>query len=737
MVRQTSCLAAFVCVVLVSTAQGQLVLVSPYEQASGLFGWSVSHAGDVNGDGCGDVVVGAPQESPGTSPDSAGRAYVLSGSTGAVIHCLTSPTEEVDGRFGTTVSCAGDVNGDGVADIVVGACREDPGLTPADAGRAYIVDGATGSVLHSVASPCQEASGHFGTSAADLGDVNGDGYGDVLIGAPEEDPGASPVDAGRAHIFSGTGSPVHALQSPNEEAWGAFGRCVASAGDVDGDGVGDAIVGAPLEDPGPSPMNAGRAYVFSGATGLLIQTLASPSEEVSGQFGAAVAGVGDVDGDRYGDLAVGAPHEDPGPSPDDAGRVYLFSGFSGTLLRAIASPGEEYGGRFGMSLSAVGDAAGSWDLVVAAGAPYEDTPSGPTDAGHLHIHSATTGAFILSLCSPNGEAAGFFGHCVAAAGDINGDGASDMIVGAPHEGPGTSPSDAGRAYLFTPAVRLSGALVGGQLSLQWAPCPGADAYWVYGADNLAYFQPGFSPAYLHRLVVLPGAVTTWLTAAGVHDPAHNWTYSIAGIDSAPAMGTDIELVYDDGDPYSGYYWATAGDGSGVRMTPPQYPAKIVGLSYYISDLDAGGTGGNGSFAARAYDFMAGPGAQLLSVNVTPAETGWVHVDVSSQNVSVNREFVAAMIYDGVNTPSFGYDPVDNNRAWDRWQGSWSPWPETYFMRATVHTAAQPDTQLVICTSNRFGEHDFSTAAYAERRGGGDSPIHERKEADRSSSAGAL
>ncbi len=160
----------------------------------------------------------------------------------------------------------------------------------------------------------------------------------------------------------------------------------------------------------------------------------------------------------------------------------------------------------------------------------------------------------------------------------------------------------------------------------------------------------------------------------------------AAVDAVGGGGGEIvDLIYDDGDPASGYTWGSAGTGSGARMTPPQYPAKILKLSYYITSLDATGTGGNGSFSAKAYDFTGSPGSQLLSVDVTPAATGWVQVDVSSQNVNVNREFVAAMIYDGVNTPGFGYDEQDNGRAWDLWSWGWEAWNETYFMRATVQT----------------------------------------------------
>ncbi len=166
----------------------------------------------------------------------------------------------------------------------------------------------------------------------------------------------------------------------------------------------------------------------------------------------------------------------------------------------------------------------------------------------------------------------------------------------------------------------------------------------------------------------------------------------AAVDAAGGGGGEtVELIYDDGDPYSGYYWNGAGNGSGVTMTPPQYPATIEKLRYYITNLAAGGSG-NGTFSARVFD--TGTGNEITTpVTVTPAGTGWFDVDVSSQNVEVNREFIVAMIYDGINTPAFGYDPVDNQRSWDYVNGEWSPWNETYFMRAIVSTGVGVEEEI--------------------------------------------
>jgi hypothetical protein len=157
--------------------------------------------------------------------------------------------------------------------------------------------------------------------------------------------------------------------------------------------------------------------------------------------------------------------------------------------------------------------------------------------------------------------------------------------------------------------------------------------------------------------------------------------------------TLVELAYDDGDPSGGYYWPGSGYAFGVHMTSPQYPAKILTLSYYIRSLQAGGSG-DGSFTACVFDFDGAPGSPLsAAITVSPAATGWVDVDVSGYNIQVQRDFLVAMVYDGTNTPSLGYDPVDNFRSWD---GSfddtsglwfWITWGETYFIRATVAFSA--------------------------------------------------
>lgn len=433
---------------------GSVTLMSPNERPYGSFGSNVAAAGDVNQDGFPDVIVGASLESPpgisgrrfapGPHP-GAGRVYVFSGQDRSLLYELVSPNEEPSGAFGGSVSGPGDVNQDGFADLLVGAPDEDPGTAPSDCGRAYLFSGRDGSLLFELVSPNEQLVGEFGGSVSGAGDVNQDGFADVIVGAFEEDPG------GRAYLFSGQdGALLFDLVSPNEEEFGGFGTFVSGAGDINQDGSADVIVGASGEDPGNSPQDAGRAYVFSGRGGSLLFQLVSPNEEPTGLFGSAVSGAGDVNQDGFEDVIVGASGEDPGNSPQDAGRAYVFSGQDGSLLYQLVSPNEEGGGRFGWAVSGAGDVDHDGFVDVIVTACLEDPRNSPIDAGRAYIFSGQDGSLLSELVSPNEQVDGVFGRSVSGAGDVNQDGFADVIVGAWNESPGNSPIEAGRAYLFVP-----------------------------------------------------------------------------------------------------------------------------------------------------------------------------------------------------------------------------------------------------------------------------------------------
>jgi hypothetical protein len=494
--------------------------MSPNPENSGGFGLSVSGAGDANNDGYADLVVGACYENGGAT--DAGRAYIFSGQSGNPLHVLLSPIPEMDGHFGCSVSDAGDVNGDGHADVVVGADDEDGGAV--GAGRAYVFSGQTGGPIRVLVSPDAQFIGHFGISVSGAGEVDGDGYADIVVGAHYEDGGDT--QAGRAYIFSGqTGGLHYPLESPYPEAYGHFGIAVSGAGDVNNDGHADVVVGACYEDGGAS--GAGRAYVFSGETGDTLYTLLSPNPELNGYFGISVSGAGDVNGDGFADVVVGTYHEDGGAT--DAGRAYVFSGQTGNVLYTLQSPSPESPGQFGLSVSGTGDVDGDGYADVVVGACWED--GGATEAGRTHVFSGRTGYHLATLVSPNPEYDGFFGYSVSGAGDVNNDGQADVIVGAYNED--AEVTDDGRAYVFSvpPLMILSGSLIGGQFVLQWNPCAGAASYWVYGADNEAYFEPGLTSPYSYRQAVVAPPTTTWASANGVVVPDHNWTYLVVAVDA--------------------------------------------------------------------------------------------------------------------------------------------------------------------------------------------------------------
>ena len=418
-------LSTIILIVAVSPANSQCPPIYTFTGEGGgdLFGWSVASAGDVNKDGFDDLIVGAVIND--ASGFQAGRAYVYSGLNGDTLYVFTG--EAAGDRFGHSVASAGDVNNDGFDDLIVGAYLNDAGGS--DAGRAYVFSGQTGDTLYTFAG--EAAEDRFGYSVASAGDVDNDGFDDLIVGAIWNDAGGK--DFGRAYVFSGkTGETLHVFNGEAISNW--FGWSVASAGDVNNDGFDDLIVGPSSNHAGGS--FAGRAYVFSGFNG---DTLYVFTGEAAGDFfGRSVASAGDVNHDGFADLIVGAWSNDAGGT--NAGRAYVFSGLNGNTLYVFT--GEVAGDRFGGSVASAGDVNndGFEDLLV--GAYYNN--AGGSKAGRAYVYSGQTGDTIYVF---TGESENdWFGNSVASAGDVNNDGFDDLIVGAYRY---AGDSQAGLAYVFS------------------------------------------------------------------------------------------------------------------------------------------------------------------------------------------------------------------------------------------------------------------------------------------------
>lgn len=380
------------------------------------FGWSVSGAGDVNGDGKADFIVGAPQDD--NNGFKSGSARVFSGMDGSTLYTFNG--DGVGDLFGWSVSDAGDANGDGYDDLIVGARGDDNVNT--NSGSATVLSGVDGSVLRTFDG--DSAFDELGYSVSGAGDVNADGYDDQVVGVPFENNGTAP---GFARVFSGVdGSTLHTFLG--DDQGDEFGSSVSDAGDVDGDGHPDVIVGIAGDDNNGA--ESGSARVFSGVDGSVLFTFNGDSE--GDAFGYSVSGAGDVNGDGYDDLIVGAIGDDNNGT--DSGSARVFSGADGSILYTFNGgtyPLNEQilGDRFGESVGSAGDvnSDGYDDVIVGAGL---DDPNGIW-SGSAQIFSGLDGSALYTI---KGDGSlDLFGSSVSDAGDVNGDGHTDLIIGARYD----------------------------------------------------------------------------------------------------------------------------------------------------------------------------------------------------------------------------------------------------------------------------------------------------------------
>jgi len=486
-------------------------------------GRSVSDAGDINGDGIDDLIIGERLAS------SAGETYVVFGQSGSFDASLN--LSQLDGnngfvlkgidandQSGRSVSGAGDINGDGIDDLIIGADRASPNGNSL-AGETYIVFGQSGSLDASLNLSQLDGNNGFvlngidefdrsGFSVSDAGDINGDGIDDLIIGAFYADPNGN-SDAGETYVVFGQSESFDASVNLSQldgnngfvlngiDRSDRSGGSVSGAGDINEDGIDDLIIGT---------SGAGETYIVFGQNGSFDASVNLSQLDGNNGFvlngidrgdrsGGSVSGAGDINGDGIDDLIMGARVADPGSY---AGKTYIVFGKEGGFHASVDPSqldgsngfvinGIDVGDRSGDSVSSAGDINGDGIDDVIIGAKYADpNGNGFSYTGETYIVFGRSKGFDASvdlsqLDGDNGfiikgiDADDFSGYSVSNAGDINGDGIDDVIIGAPYADPNGN-SSAGETYI------VFGNSGGFDATLNLSQLDGSNGFVLNGID---------------------------------------------------------------------------------------------------------------------------------------------------------------------------------------------------------------------------------------------------------------
>lgn len=401
------------------------------------WGGAVAGAGDVNGDGYDDIVVGAPKYGPNREGGAfvyyGGPAGLPTGQPTTAADANWGSTGEKGSRYGNAVAAAGDLNCDGYDDLAVGAPEFNNGTTTS--GAVFIFYGSEDGLaeLDDWRYVSEQSSANLGYAVAGAGDVNRDGCDDLLVGVRRY----SNVESNEGALFLFYGSEDGLAGEPDwyvegTQPYANLGSAVAGLGDVNGDGYDDIAGGAPFWSG--SAEHAGALYVYyGGASGLeLMRRWSVEGTAKDANLGWSVATAGDVNGDDLADLVAGMPgHVDE--EAGEYGAVLLFHGRAGGLgpAASLVLYGDQPLSHYGWAAAGTGDmnSDGYGDLLTGASRYTRD--------------QSKEGAVFLHLGGPDGLASGpawvgegnkadaDFGYAVAGAGDVNGDGGSDFLVGAP------------------------------------------------------------------------------------------------------------------------------------------------------------------------------------------------------------------------------------------------------------------------------------------------------------------
>ncbi|MCB9735369.1 MAG: FG-GAP repeat protein [Deltaproteobacteria bacterium] len=559
-------------------------------------GFSVAGAGDVDGDGFDDVLVGAYGYQSSTV---GGRAYLFRGSASglATTPAWTGQVDQAGAMYGYAVSTAGDVDGDGYDDVLIGIRER---TNPEEKEGAVFLYRGSPDGLGAAPAWVGEADAplaRFGYQLGAAGDVNGDGYSDVVIAAPNYDGTA--YHDGAAFVYYGSPDGLSATWDWLFETGQADANIVGvgSAGDVDGDGYDDVIIGAYRYTEGE--YQEGKVFVFHGSADGLGDPAApdwtAQGDEVLADLGWDCETAGDVNGDGYSDVIVGAfdygnfqTHTPP------YGSAYLYlgspDGLAATPAWAVRAP--DLGmAAFGWSLASAGDVNGDGFADIVVGAPSANSSQG---AAFVFLGSRAGLATTATRRLDGPAASTSYGYSVAGAGDVNGDGLSDVIVGAPYATDGESSE--GRAYVYYGAPGgLTGAALreGGGVTLAFPGDVTGDGYGDLLVGSPAEGAGAGAVRLFPGSAAGPGDTAVWEAHGDAGDQLGAAVAGAGDVDDDGALdllvgapgrgGVGAALLFRGalGGPEAAPAWTAAGTRAGGR-----FGAALAGLG----DVDGDGYG---------------------------------------------------------------------------------------------------------------------------------------------------